>query len=243
MPRVYCWEGHLVETGWQWDGIGWCATCHCGEKIRVVPGRRIFMKRGNVLAMVCVALAIVLSCALVAVNAGAQTRSSVVSIETPSGGRGSGFYVTRHLILTNAHVVDDRVDNTVVVMRNYVRYWGEVVKEDQELDLALVKVKSRGPRPFRFCDKLKRHEQLKIWTYDYGRFRRKKTNIYRMHTSRVTITGNVIPGNSGTPAVREKGFGRCVAGVVRAYQMLTGRGVLISAIYAKKFVNDFLESE
>jgi S1-C subfamily serine protease len=203
------------------------------------------MKRSERKMVLVILTTMVLTALLLQCNpASAQFRGSVVAIETPGGGRGSGFYVTRHLIMTNAHVVDDRIDgDKVIVMRNYVRYWGQVVAEDTGLDLALVKVESSGPMPFKFCDKVKRHQDIYIWTYDYGRFTRKIQYVQRVFAHKVTTHGGVIPGNSGSPAINEKGLGRCVAGVVRAYRVNSLEGILISSIYAQRFLDEFLGEE
>lgn len=61
---------------------------------------------------------------------------------------GSGFFVAPDVVLTNWHVVEDKA---FVEMKTYDKQetFGKVVAKDVRLDLALVKVQSRG-RPVRF---------------------------------------------------------------------------------------------
>ena len=69
--------------------------------------------------------------------------SSVVVILTPTGKLGSGFYVTPDLVLTNYHVIEG---SKFVEMKlfNGMETFGKVVKSDVRLDLALIKVQSKG---------------------------------------------------------------------------------------------------
>ncbi len=67
---------------------------------------------------------------------------SVVAIFTPSG-MGSGFYVRSNIVMTNWHVVQNR---PIVELRLYDKRetFGQVIAKDVLLDLALVKVQTRG---------------------------------------------------------------------------------------------------
>jgi S1-C subfamily serine protease len=69
--------------------------------------------------------------------------AAVVSIETP-GGRGSGFFVTPELVLTNAHVVED---NSSVTLRlpDGTTTLGRVQRSAPEVDIAIVRLNQ--PRP------------------------------------------------------------------------------------------------
>lgn len=75
---------------------------------------------------------------------------SVVVIYNPQGSLGSGFFVTPDLVLTNFHVVDKA---SFVEMKLYdgQETFGKVVKTDIRLDLALIRVQTRG-KPVRFYD-------------------------------------------------------------------------------------------
>ena len=74
---------------------------------------------------------------------------SVVAIYTP-GGMGSGVFVTSNIVMTNWHVVER---HPIVEMRLYDRRetFGQVIAKDVRLDLALVKVQTRG-RPVAFLE-------------------------------------------------------------------------------------------
>jgi serine protease Do len=73
-----------------------------------------------------------------------------------SGGLGSGFFVRPDVVMTNYHVVKEL---QFVEMRMYggQETFGKVLAKDVRLDLALVKVQSRG-KPVEFYD----HNQLEL---------------------------------------------------------------------------------
>ncbi len=68
---------------------------------------------------------------------------SVVVILNPAGGAGAGFYISPDVVITNFHVIEGA---KFVEMRLYngLETFGKVVKSDVRLDLALVKVQTRG---------------------------------------------------------------------------------------------------
>jgi serine protease Do len=68
---------------------------------------------------------------------------SVVQIFTGDRGSGSGFFVTPELVLTNQHVVGSR---SIVEMKmsNGLETFGRVEATDARIDLALIRVQSRG---------------------------------------------------------------------------------------------------
>ena len=69
--------------------------------------------------------------------------AAVVSIET-SGGRGSGFFVTPELVLTNAHVVEGN-SSVVLRMSDGSTATGRVQRSAPEVDIAIVRINQ--PRP------------------------------------------------------------------------------------------------
>lgn len=73
---------------------------------------------------------------------------SVVVVYNPEGGVGSGFFVKPDLVLTNYHVVDG-VKFVEMKLYDGSETFGKVVKSDIRLDLALVRVQTRG-KPVRF---------------------------------------------------------------------------------------------
>jgi serine protease Do len=76
---------------------------------------------------------------------------SVVVIYMPDGGLGSGFFVRPDIVMTNYHVVEE---GQFAEMRMYggQETFGKVVARDVRLDLALLRVQSRG-KPVQFFDK------------------------------------------------------------------------------------------
>ena len=109
----------------------------------------------------------------------AQTRNSVAIVYSEQG-KGTGFFVTRNLVMTNHHVVCD--DNPykppckskVVIRYSLVKVRGVVVASDEDLDLALVFIRGKGPRPFRFCSSVNIMDKVEIWVYEHGIFNTKK---------------------------------------------------------------------
>lgn len=68
---------------------------------------------------------------------------SVVVILNPKGALGTGFFVSPDLVMTNYHVIEG-VKFVEMKLYNGMETFGKVVKSDVRLDLALVKVQTRG---------------------------------------------------------------------------------------------------
>ena len=68
---------------------------------------------------------------------------SVVVVLNPTGKSGTGFFVAPDLILTNYHVVEG-AQFLEMKLYNGLETFGKVVKTDVRLDLALVRVQTRG---------------------------------------------------------------------------------------------------
>jgi len=78
---------------------------------------------------------------------------SVVAIYTAGSGLGTGFFVRPDIVMTNYHVVDEN-EFVELKMHDEQETFGKVIARDAVLDLALVKVQSRG-KPVRFYNKNK----------------------------------------------------------------------------------------
>jgi len=78
---------------------------------------------------------------------------SVVVIYMPDGGLGSGFFVRPDIVMTNYHVVEEG-DFAELKMHDEQETFGKVIARDAGLDLALIKVQSRG-KPARLYSKNK----------------------------------------------------------------------------------------
>lgn len=68
---------------------------------------------------------------------------SVVVMNNPKGAMGTGFFVAPDLILTNYHVIEG-AQFLEMKLYNGLETFGKVVKTDVRLDLALVRVQTRG---------------------------------------------------------------------------------------------------
>lgn len=68
---------------------------------------------------------------------------SVVVMNNPKGMLGTGFFVTPDLVMTNYHVIEG-AQFIEMKLYNGLETFGKVVKTDVRLDLALVKVQTRG---------------------------------------------------------------------------------------------------
>jgi serine protease Do len=103
---------------------------------------------------------------------------SVVAIYTGPGSLGTGFYVQPDVVLTNWHVVDNR---RIVELRKYdgTETFGSVLGKDVRLDLALIRVQSRG-RPVAF----RRTAQLDIGAMVEG--------IGHPHRKEFSVTRGVV---------------------------------------------------
>lgn len=185
-------------------------------------------------------------------TAAAQFRGSVAQIQVEDNGRGTGFFVTRSLVMTNKHVVATSYDplareytdfaRTVIVEHGGLSIRGLVVAVHPVYDLALVMVKGRGPRPFKFCEKIDIDKEVEIWTYDFGRFKEKPGNIRDSWGSFYVTSIAVVQGNSGSPMIQNRGLRKCVAGVTFARYTGSGEGLHVSAVVAREFLGDYLKS-
>lgn len=185
-----------------------------------------------------------LAVASVGCNANAG-RLAVVQVEklrsddNPAG-RGTGFFVTRDLVMTNHHVVQNARGPVIVNHRRY-KVWGRVVAIEEHLDLALIKVEGSGPRPLRFCRNVQEGDEVAAWTFDFGRFRRKEGMIEAQWFHRVTTTVGLIPGNSGSPIIKGGPISGCVAGVAKSVSWYDFRGIATSAFAAESFLKVYLD--
>lgn len=76
-------------------------------------------------------------------TAGDTRFESVVVVYHPEGGLGSGFYVASDVVLTNFHVIE-RAQFLELKLFNGMATTGKVIASDPRLDLALIKVATRG---------------------------------------------------------------------------------------------------
>ena len=190
---------------------------------------------------------IVLISLLVSTVAVAQTRTSIVTVYSEQG-KGTGFFVTRNLIMTNHHVVcednpyDDCEPDVVVGHRLY-KVAGKVVAHDAPLDLALVFVGGSGPRPFTFCDSAMIGDEVEVWTFEFGRFKIRQGVILQAWINKYVTSTGLISGNSGSPLMKKIGpLKYCVAGVSKSTYTSNNQAIHVNEYQARKFLNKYLSS-
>ncbi len=137
---------------------------------------------------------------------------SVVVILNPKGALGAGFFVTPDVVMTNYHVIEG-AQFVEMKLYNGMETIGKVIKSDVRLDLALVKVQTRGnPLPFFEENTLALgatveaigHPKGLTFTITRGIVSavRKKKSIYAVGGKEVMFVQTdaaINPGNSGGP--------------------------------------------
>ena len=160
---------------------------------------------------------------------------SVVAIKTPAG-TGSGFFIDKGLILTNAHVVGQFHKATIAGDRGGMKFGvtGDVVGVDEKADLALVSVGSDFDRPalsFGDFDSTTLAEEVVVIGFPLSGVLGDAVSVTRgIVSSKRTHNGlkylqtdaAVNPGNSGGPLLNSRGE---VVGIVTLRVNLTEMGV------------------
>lgn len=130
----------------------------------------------------------------------------VVRLSTP-GAVGSGFYITEHMIATNAHVVAG-VQRLRVAVSDGVPFDGDVIYRDAALDFAIVKVEVSGT-PLELRKRpIADGETVTALGYPQGRTHvALSTGTVRGRTAMFVVHDALIAGgSSGGPLVDEDGF-------------------------------------
>ena len=137
---------------------------------------------------------------------------NVVVVYNPTGGLGSGFYITPDLVLTNYHVIEG-AKFVEMKLYNGLETFGKVIKSDVRLDLALIKTQEKG-KPVEFYDKNQLglgstveaigHPKSLEFTITRGVISaiREKPSIYDTGGKEVLFVQTdtpINPGNSGGP--------------------------------------------
>lgn len=203
-------------------------------------GRRWLLKPGAGMAIVAIASAMALAAATAhAMDAATVSviRDAVVLIdvtlvtaEGPMGSTGSGFVISpRGEIITNAHVVsmvtDDEMGGTIVATERQVQvvfhsgtaqektFPAEVLRENHDLDLALLKIERDTPRYLDFADSDRTLETSTIYACGHPlglreiSIRKGTVTAHRTWEGRPYIEhdASAEEGNSGGPVVNEQG--------------------------------------
>ena len=162
---------------------------------------------------------------------------SVVAIKTPAG-TGSGFFIDKGLILTNAHVVGQFHKATIAADRADIKIsvTGDVVGVDEKADLALVSVGSDFDRPALSLgdfDSTTLAEEVVIIGFPLGEVLGDSVSVTRgIVSSKRTHNGlkylqtdaAANPGNSGGPLLNSRGE---VVGIMTLRFAVTETGIFI----------------
>lgn len=176
---------------------------------------------------------------------------SVVAVKTPAG-TGSGFFIDKGLILTNAHVVGQFHKATIAADRNQIKLGvtGDVIGVDEEADVALVSVGSDFDRPalrFGNANSIALAEEVVIIGFPLSDVLGDAVSVTKgIISSKRTNNGlNYLqtdaaanPGNSGGPLLSLAGE---VLGIVTLRVNLTERGIFTEGTALALSVEDIEE--
>jgi serine protease Do len=152
---------------------------------------------------------------------------------------GSGFFVAKDLVLTNAHVLCPGGENIQVVLSDEAKFVGTPVRSDEQLDLALVRVVGGQGPPLRLGDvgDLAVGDKVMIIGSPVGlEFTVHEGSVSSLQRSAygvafVQLDAKVNPGNSGGPVI--DGQGRVVAVVsLKVAGGVEGIGLALPINYA-----------
>lgn len=163
--------------------------------------------------------------------------SSTVSIRCNQS-VGTGFFVDREIILTNAHVVCPEGDEMKVVLAGGGEFAGTTMRKDDWLDLALVNVSGAGAKPLPIGDALGLEAGDKVvmmgspkgleFTVQEGIVSHPGRNVLGLAYVQLGI--HINPGNSGGPVVDD--LGRVVGIASMAVTDSSGLGLALPINYA-----------
>ena len=143
--------------------------------------------------------------------------NSVVVIEDLKGNSGAGFYIRDQLIMTNAHVVNNK-KYLNIKSESGESFIGEVLMKDLSSDLAVINVKRKGePIVIKPGCSVRRGEEVIAIGHPEGfEFSLTKGIISGLRTKRlfaggksvrvIQIDANITYGNSGGPLLDNEGY-------------------------------------
>jgi serine protease Do len=151
---------------------------------------------------------------------------------------GSGFFVGPDLVLTNAHVLCPAGESMRAVFSNGREASAKVVRHDDWLDLAVVKVEGSGVQPLPLGDAtgLRTGDRVVFigtpegleFTVHQGIVSNTARSVFG--TAFLQIDGNVNSGNSGGPLLDDQG--RVVGIVTAKLERADGLGFVLPINYA-----------
>jgi serine protease Do len=141
---------------------------------------------------------------------------------------GSGFFVAPDLLVTNAHVLCPAAESIEVGLSDDRKYWGQVVRRDDGIDLGLVRVSGASVQPMPLGDvgDIAVGDRVVIVGSPVGLdFTVQEGSISNLQRSAngvayLQLDAKVSPGNSGGPVIDSEGR---VVGIVS--MKVSGAGV------------------
>ena len=173
-------------------------------------------------------------------------------LSTTERSSGSGAYIGKNLILTNAHVVSNGTYLEVQKYGSARRYVAKVVAVSHQLDLALITVENRdffkGIKALEIGDLPYSEEKILVYGYPMGG---KTLSVTSGVVSRIEhqtyvhsnekflslqVDAAINPGNSGGPAISK---GKIVGVVMQGITMSQNIGYLVPTVMVKHFLKDW----
>ncbi len=173
-------------------------------------------------------------------------------LSTTERSSGSGAYIGKNLILTNAHVVSNSTYLEVQKYGSARRYVAKVVAVSHQLDLALITVENssffQDIKALEIGDLPFSEEKILVYGYPMGGKTLSVTSgvVSRIeHQSYVhsnekflsiQVDAAINPGNSGGPAISK---GKIVGVVMQGITMSQSIGYLVPTVMIKHFLKDW----
>ena len=173
-------------------------------------------------------------------------------LSTTERSSGSGAYIGKHLILTNAHVVSNSTYLEVQKYGSAKRYVAKVVAVSHQLDLALITVEKsdffKDIKALQIGDLPFSEEKILVYGYPMGG---KTLSVTSGVVSRIEhqtyvhsnekflslqVDAAINPGNSGGPAISK---GKIVGVVMQGITLSQNIGYLVPTVMVKHFLKDW----
>ena len=173
--------------------------------------------------------------------------ANAISLIKTNEGLGSGVVVSpAGLLLTNQHVVGD-ADLVDVQLPSGCVLVGEVVKVDEDVDLALVKLPDdRAYLHLPFADKMvSAGDAVKLWGYPLSSelgydVKPTQGDVERVSADQLTLNVVANPGSSGGPVLNESDH---VVGVVRAKSLFGDQIAAVPLDAAREFIDFEMDAD
>lgn len=193
----------------------------------------------------------------------AQAQENVFKVtdgSTRSGG--TGFLLDAEefgkIIVTNRHVCEVAdPDGYILLLQAERMYWSKIIAKSDRTDLCLIyapkEVKSRSDGYKYASRKLHINQEIIVFGHPWlsplkqsgGYFTNTVITYFNpsdffdessgvlMHMGRLTV--HISPGNSGSPVLNSDGE---LVGIIFAYEVMTGKGLMVPVEALKEFVNE-----